>query len=500
MKLFFIDGLKKGSECQLTPPGISIGRELDNDIILEQEGASRYHSKLAWNDPNWILKDLGTTNGTKLNGKKIEPNEDITLKEGDKILIGKQTMLFAEKFIEEEPQSVNFTPTPDPVSESSDIDHSIRTIPDMEASEKSKDDDSTTNDNEKSSSVINFFDLGKDELHADEENGEKVDFFSNQNSDEKSSGSKNKKHAGILFYAGVIGVAVILIGGFLIFEMSKDDSRNEKPKTVKKVQKGAPLYLRFEKQITTSLPKNNIFRFVMEINNGKITITRDDLQSGLKDTPVRTISEEQLKTLKEKLKESEFMTLEQGQSGLPQENEDKRFSLSVAYGNDFNSIDVVNASLPLPFDDAVRAIEDFSDNVLQVRTMSLTPAELREDGMNAFLEAKQLFNNHLAEHGNLYKAKRLLKIAIENLGSFQPEPPEYNIAYKMRDEAIRLLKEQIDAHHRNGRRFIRLKQYTEAREEYKLIMDKTSPSSKAYSISRGKVIQLDEIIRNTKRK
>ena len=44
MNLFFTDGHKQGEKHEIAPPGISIGRELDNDVILELEGASRYPS------------------------------------------------------------------------------------------------------------------------------------------------------------------------------------------------------------------------------------------------------------------------------------------------------------------------------------------------------------------------------------------------------------------------------------------------------------------------
>ncbi|MCK5845221.1 MAG: FHA domain-containing protein, partial [Victivallales bacterium] len=95
MKIFFIDGIKEGEEMSISPPGVSIGRELDNDIVLQEEGSSRYHAKIETDGTVWRLKDLGTTNGTKLNGEKISPTESANLSEGDKISIGKQTMLFA---------------------------------------------------------------------------------------------------------------------------------------------------------------------------------------------------------------------------------------------------------------------------------------------------------------------------------------------------------------------------------------------------------------------
>ena len=501
MKLFFTDGHKKGGQHELAPPGISIGRELDNDVILEQEGASRYHAKLEWKDSAWFLKDLGSTNGTNLNGDKVTPNEAVALKEGDNIRIGKQTMHFAEKLDPEKTAEAPVIKAPAPLEEDKPAEPSAVTISDMEPSNKEK--DAEKKDEEKdsvmadSNSFLKFFDNKEENKAPNEE--KKLDFFGNKEGTDDSGEKPAKKHAGILFYVAVLGAAVILIAGFLILERSKE-SKSPDQQTNKKARKGAPLLLRYEKQITTSTPNHNIFRFVMEIKDGKVTITRDDLQAGLKDQPTRKIGADKLLELEEKLQETDFMSAEQGQAGLPRDGEDRQQSLTLAYGKEFNSITVDNTSPPRPFEEAVRVLEDFSDSVLNVRAISLTPEELREDGMSAYRKGKQLFENYRAQHENLYKARKFLKIAIENLGSFHPEPPEYNEAYKMREEASRILVSQNHAHKRNADKYYRLKQYEDAKEEFSLMMEKNEPGSKPFNLARQNIIKLEEKIRRTRRK
>lgn len=67
---------------------ITIGRHPDNTIRLSDERCSRFHCVL---EPNakgvWELRDLGSRNGTKLNGQKVEQAE---LFQGDTIRIGQQ--------------------------------------------------------------------------------------------------------------------------------------------------------------------------------------------------------------------------------------------------------------------------------------------------------------------------------------------------------------------------------------------------------------------------
>jgi two-component system, cell cycle response regulator len=68
-----------------------IGRGLDADIRLEDEGVSRQHAQvIAPHDGDPIIEDLGSSNGTFVNGQPIEKH---ALKDGDKIQIGSVSIL-----------------------------------------------------------------------------------------------------------------------------------------------------------------------------------------------------------------------------------------------------------------------------------------------------------------------------------------------------------------------------------------------------------------------
>ena len=67
---------------------ITIGREIGNSIApVAAEGLSRRHAKIVSSDGKWTIEDLGSTNGTFVNGKKIDSPAEI--KPGDKISCGK---------------------------------------------------------------------------------------------------------------------------------------------------------------------------------------------------------------------------------------------------------------------------------------------------------------------------------------------------------------------------------------------------------------------------
>ena len=74
--------------------GFLIGSLLEgNDYILEKTGVSRRHLKFFLKDENVWIEDLDSTNGTKINGKKIKKHQ---LKEGDQIKIAKEEYLFTQ--------------------------------------------------------------------------------------------------------------------------------------------------------------------------------------------------------------------------------------------------------------------------------------------------------------------------------------------------------------------------------------------------------------------
>lgn len=84
--LRFISGKYQGGEFPLPEEGeITIGRSSELDMVLVEDMVSRRHSKVTVSNGEVYIQDLGSTNGTFVNGEKID---QIQLQEGDRILVG----------------------------------------------------------------------------------------------------------------------------------------------------------------------------------------------------------------------------------------------------------------------------------------------------------------------------------------------------------------------------------------------------------------------------
>lgn len=80
MKVFTIDN-----------DDFSIGRKIDNDIIIDNPHVSRYHAKIRYINKKYVLFDLKSTVGTSVNGNKIDA---VILKPGDVLSIGGVPIIF----------------------------------------------------------------------------------------------------------------------------------------------------------------------------------------------------------------------------------------------------------------------------------------------------------------------------------------------------------------------------------------------------------------------
>ena len=75
-------------------PTTNIGRNINNNIIINEPLVSRYHARIIYREEKFYLEDLGSTHGSKVNGEWIKIQE---IKNGDTISIASTPLLFINR-------------------------------------------------------------------------------------------------------------------------------------------------------------------------------------------------------------------------------------------------------------------------------------------------------------------------------------------------------------------------------------------------------------------
>ncbi len=527
MKIYFLNGLRKGEEFELTGDEVSIGRELNNDIVVETEGVSRYHAKLFKQpDESWLLEDLDSLNGCKVNDKLIKAEK--LLQNGDTITLGDQCFRIdedlkqagteaktgeipiiqpmkeqkpdiAESPVIEPVSAKNSTPTvkkivfqpmpkkaPEPDMKDSDPKPVIETVkPNKATAEKSKSGQGSEADNtpemtakELSVSADNIFG----------EKGKKI------KPDNKNSEPAAKKHLfNVMFYL------VLLLGvvAFVIwFLNSNGEIKKDHAVAVSKNVK-IPLVLYYVK---TKITKGNVFRFSVLVENNSAKFTIDDLKSDRhRNETIKEIKPELLKALKKAVEGTGFMDLHPVSKGSAVNNLDETREMTIALDNKINSITIQNNSAPTSFEDIEDAINEFAD-AYDLMTFAMTPEELMRRGKESFVKAEEYYANRKAQTANLLAAERRYKITIDYLNQFTPKPKEWDVAKKRYAEVKAMRKKLWDEFKYEVERLERLDKLKDAIEVLNEMLQLAPEGSKAKKWARIRITRLSETLKMRKKR
>lgn len=108
-RLTIVDGKDAGKNIEITKDEILAGRSLDNDFVISDISVSRKHFKITKENNRFIVKDLGSGNGIKINGSKTTSAE---LSDGDIISVGARQIKF--EILNPELKKAQSQPQPQP--------------------------------------------------------------------------------------------------------------------------------------------------------------------------------------------------------------------------------------------------------------------------------------------------------------------------------------------------------------------------------------------------
>ena len=91
------DGQEKGKIISIGRASLTLGRDKNSGICIESRGVSRRHAKLSRQREAIVVEDLGSANGTFINGDRLMPYFPAILNDGDALQVGQ--VLLVVKFL-----------------------------------------------------------------------------------------------------------------------------------------------------------------------------------------------------------------------------------------------------------------------------------------------------------------------------------------------------------------------------------------------------------------
>ncbi|MBN1658268.1 MAG: FHA domain-containing protein, partial [Anaerolineae bacterium] len=65
-------GPNRGQSYSLQGGTVTIGRQGDNQVVVDDSKVSRHHARLVWQGDSYVVHDLGSANGTWVNHQRIQ--------------------------------------------------------------------------------------------------------------------------------------------------------------------------------------------------------------------------------------------------------------------------------------------------------------------------------------------------------------------------------------------------------------------------------------------
>ena len=540
MKIKFLEGPYKDREVEFTSPGITIGRDGGNQLILDTDGVSRCHAELKQlPDGSWQICDLNSTNGVKVNGRRIDG--PVTVKDGDNLTVGENTMTVTQ--LNPEPSRVIFNPIistapaapvftkPVPVSSSLAPEQradgsTIRDVsapPEQDAGKilfqaasdaprQDEDEKKAAPDDKNPNPAVNI-DLKK---FSGSLFGQKKGARKNEERDDQDAGENNsgKKRSNWIFYTVVTCVVIMVM-------CSAYSIMNPGKKKESSVVRKSPLVVRYEKEV---IAKDNVFRFDFQLKStmvkaqtrsekntkaksGKgsapalrreysVIFTIDDIASHRHFTREVPLSDESVEELRQAINSSGIYAASAGSSG-GESNFNRR--LTVVEGNKILTLAVAGEYAGTEFnaveDELIRLTEAFG-----LKTIAMTPEELVDAAKNAFIRAEEGYANRRGAATNLRDAIKNYQITVESLEQFSPKPPLWDQARRKLAEAVKERDITLDALETEYRKLAQQRSFEAMKTVFRQMMDLTDPESREHSSARRRLIYIEQALRKkTKR-
>ena len=221
-------------------------------------------------------------------------------------------------------------------------------------------------------------------------------------------------------------------------------------------------------------PKN-IFRYELELQNGELSVQIDDLENKrhVPKNQRKKIDPELLRSLGATLLQSDFNSLKEAYKGTTEEVYDL-WDLTITAGQKTHRVKVLNTIEPEQFQKAREAIEEFAQNEIGLTALALTREKLLDLARDSARLGRRRYDQREVKRENLALAIRALKETEWYLETIDPKPDYYAEAVALRQECERELEEEHKNHLFLAERAIKLRDWNEAAENLRILLEKIS--------------------------
>ncbi len=515
MKILYLNGEESGKKVLLPKAGANIGRENDNDIQLMVGGVSRYHARVEIQEGKWLLKDLGSTNGTKHNGQQIQKPAE--LRRGDVFAIGDQLFRVEENSLQKEPEQPRAIPNPSDVTTANPAPDAagqgkpatfVFRLPaetsagPAPAQSPAPDVTPAPEKTGKTGTLKITEETRKEELEKDSEYPN-ISFQSLFNKDKKKpesgsgdSNTKKNSRGNLLFCILVVMVACCCVAIF--WRMQETDKQTSSGKGHTAGRKMAnPFFLYYEKYDVSR--NNNVFKFKLLLENNRLSFSLDDLHSGRSYAPAipDPIADEAIDSLKKEIAATNFFqTGQQEQLEDTADNNRSYARIITGFDDKFNDITVKDIILT-SFTQVEDAIGDFLRREVGVDATIMESKEtLLRKAKELFDLAEKQFNSYMNQHENLWRSIENYRVAMRQYEVFAEKPAEWSIAREKLAEAENIQNKIKKEGNQKVNLYYQTKEYRRALEECADLMTYFQPDSETYKNIRDFKIEIEKIIKD----
>ena len=93
-RLTIRQGPMPGKVFELAKDVVTLGRDVNNDLVINDAEVSRNHGRLTSQSGGYLIEDLASTNGTFVNGQRLTPGKPAIIVSGDKVGLGMVSLTF----------------------------------------------------------------------------------------------------------------------------------------------------------------------------------------------------------------------------------------------------------------------------------------------------------------------------------------------------------------------------------------------------------------------